>query len=77
MVALEGRRNQVRDNRAQRNQPKQARQEADIPHVKRGVVPQAPILDQGPELATCYVGVQADNNVINTDDFMQETSPIS
>ncbi|CAC5383755.1 unnamed protein product [Mytilus coruscus] len=71
------RRNPVRENREQRNQPQQARQEADVPQVEPEVVPQAPILDQGPQIATCNVGVQADNNVINGEDFMQETSPIS
>ncbi|CAC5375543.1 unnamed protein product [Mytilus coruscus] len=56
---------------------KWARQEADVPLVEPEVVPQAPILDQGPQIATCNVGVQADYNVINGEDFMQETSPIS
>ncbi|CAC5400509.1 unnamed protein product [Mytilus coruscus] len=41
-------------------------------------VPQAPIQDQGQQdVATRNVGVQADNNVVNGEDFMQETTPIS
>ncbi|VDH98820.1 Hypothetical predicted protein [Mytilus galloprovincialis] len=54
-------RNPVRENRKQRNQPKQARQEAHEPEV----VPQAQILGQGQQVVTHKVGVQADNNVIN------------
>ncbi|CAC5381785.1 unnamed protein product [Mytilus coruscus] len=46
------RKNPVHKNREQRNQPQQARQEADVPQVEPKVVPQAPILNQGPQIAT-------------------------
>ncbi|VDI80237.1 Hypothetical predicted protein [Mytilus galloprovincialis] len=77
------RRNLVRDNRESENQRQQARQDADVPQVEQEVTVSQSTKTRCKATITsssymyCNVGVQADNNYIYDEDFMQETIPIS